>query len=97
MYDRLKIMIKLRYAELLRQAKTKQLITAAKAQLLSRAAQLSDNPNGSVSPVSSVITPAQAEIAINSPKTGQLVEVAKGEMIEDEDLGEVFFFKKSVF
>lgn len=101
MFDRLEFMIKLRYAELLREAKTARLIVVTKAQLFTRVAQVSDNltydPFDSTSANSSV----QRKSAISSPDDSELNEAAKGdiraEMIADDDLSEVFFFKKSVF
>ena len=98
MYGHLEIMIKLRYAELLAEAKTAQMLKIAKRDVISRAAQLQRSAEGKDAPnLNYTIAAGQGEAVLKTPHTDQLLQAAKSESQDADDLGEVIFFKKSVF
>lgn len=101
MYDHLEIMIKMRYAELLEDARVGELLAESKAQLLSRAERLSQDTIEDASNLTYVVSTGQEESVLKSPNTKQLFKAAKNEMSDEmmteDDLSEVIFFKKSVF
>ena len=90
MFDQLEIMIKLRCEELLAESKTLHLLRVAKVELLPRAAQQKrfgdkqDIPN-----LTYTLAEGQGETVLKTPHTEQLLQAAKIEDQESDDLGEV--------
>lgn len=97
MYHHLEIMIKLRYAELLANAETARLIGNGKQELLSSVAKLELVANKDAANLNYTIAPGQGSDVLKHPNTDQLLQAAKSEDQETDVLGEVIFFKKSVF
>lgn len=100
MYDHLEILIKMRYAELLEEARITRLVAESKAQLLSRAHNPDQNIDEDATNPTYVVSSGQEESFLKSPHTGQLINAAKGEVdetMDEHDLSEVIYFKKSVY
>jgi hypothetical protein len=98
MFNHLEIMIKLRCAELLAEAKNAQMLKITKRDVLSRASQLQRSAEDKDAPnLNYTITAGQGEAVLKTPHTDQLLKAAKSESQDTDDLGEVIFFKKSVF
>lgn len=98
MYDHLEIMIKLRYAELLAEAKTARMLKIAKRDDISRASQLHRSTEDKDAPnLNYTLAAGHGEAVLKTPHTDQLLKAAKSESQDTDELGEVIFFKKSVF
>lgn len=98
MYENIFSSIRLRYDELLASAEISHLLERSRHQLMSRAAQIDAlAKDQSALPVSYTVASGQGPEVLKTPHTDKLLAAAKKDDHDNEVLGEVFFFNKSIF